>query len=111
MARSACEREKGWGMKRDQRFDVRGFTGIVQLKGYVLMLDGKQYIGVAGKISILSDEEVAGFEARGGETANWIARVEGPSGTVNILGCQIRMVHQLDGDLPADLTREYYRVP
>lgn len=94
-----------------QRFDTKGFTGIVQLKQYALMPDGKQYIGIAGKVSILSDQDVVGFKVAGGETANWIARVEGPTGSVNILGCQIKLVHQVDGELDPNLTREYYKVP
>lgn len=94
-----------------QRFDVSGFTGIVQLKQFALMPDGRQYIGVVGKVSIHRDEDVVGFKVAGGETANWIARVEGPGGTVNILGCQIKMVHQYDDGLPAELPKDFYPVP
>lgn len=93
------------------RFNASGFDGIVQLKQYALMPDGKQYIGVAGKVSILRDEDVVGWKVAGGETANWIARIEGPGGSVNILGCQIKMVHQFDDGLDSNLSREFYRVP
>lgn len=88
-------------------FNVKEFDGAVQLKQYAMMPDGKNYIGVVGKVSILSDKEVVGFEVRGSETANWIARVQGPSGSVNILGCQIKMVHQFD-TRPASFDSVYH---
>lgn len=94
-----------------QRFDVKEFTGIVQLKNYAVMPDGRNCIGVAGKVSVLSDEEVVGFKVKGGDTTNWICRVDGPNGSINILGCQIRMVHQFDGGLPEPMDSSYYRVP
>jgi hypothetical protein len=94
-----------------QRFDAKNFDGIVHLKQYALMPDGKQYIGIAGKISVVSDQEMVGFEVKGGETANWVLRVDGEGGSVNILGCQVKLVHQFDDGLPEDITREYYRVP
>lgn len=94
-----------------QRFNTEDFAGIVQFKQYALMPDGKQYIGVFGKVSILRDEEVVGFKVAGGETANWIARVTGLGGSVNILGCQIKVVHQFNNGIPDDLSRDYYQVP
>lgn len=97
--------------KKQQRFDPSGFTGVVQLKNYALMPDGRNCIAVAGKVSVLSDQEVVGFEVKGGDTANWICRVDGPTGSVNILGCQIKLVHQFDGALPESLDSNYYRVP
>lgn len=93
------------------QFNTKGFTGIVQMKTYNLMPDGRQYVGVAGKVSILADADVVGFEVKGSETANWIARVQGPTGSVNILGCQIRMVHQFDGELPPTPGDHFYQVP
>lgn len=100
-------------MAKGKRFDTDGFVGIVQLKGFAMMPDGRQYMGVAGKVSVLRDEEVVGFKVSGGETANWLCRVEGPSGSINILGCQVKLVHQFDGGLPPDLAsaNAYYEVP
>ncbi len=98
--------------KPAQRFDSKEFTGIVQLKQFAPMPDGRQYIGIAGKVSVVQDTEVIGFEVKGGDTANWGCRVDGPNGSVNILGCQIKLVHQFDGGLPESLdSGHYYRVP
>lgn len=94
-----------------KRFNPQEFTGIVQLKGYAVMPDGKQYIGVAGKVSVIKDEEMIGFEVRGGETANWLLRIDGPTGSINVLGCQVKLVHQFDSGLPDPLDSAYYRVP
>ena len=95
----------------EQRFDAKDFTGIVNLKHYTIMPDGKQYIAIAGQVSALSDKEVVGFEVKGGDTANWILRVDGPSSSVNILGCQVKLVHQYDGGLPDNLDSSVYVVP
>lgn len=91
-------------------FNVKNFDGAVQLKQYAMMPDGKQYIALVGKVSILGDSEVIDFEVKGSETANWIARVQGPNGSVNILGCQIKLVHQFDSGIPDDLDSAYYAV-
>lgn len=94
------------------RFNAKDFTGIVQLKTFAPIPDGRQYIGFAGRVSILSDKEVVDFEVKGGDTANWVARVDGPTGSINVLGCQIRMIHQYDDGLPSDLDAgHYYVVP
>lgn len=98
----------------EQRFNVKGFSGAVQLKQFALMPDGKQYIGISGKVSILSDEEMVGFKVSGGES-NWIARIDGEQGSVNVLGCQVRLVHQFDApNLPstfAEINTAFYQVP
>lgn len=91
-------------------FNVKGFDGAVQLKHYAMMPDGKQYIAIVGKVSILGDSEVISFEVKGSETANWIARIEGPGGSVNILGCQIKLVHQFNDGIPDALPADYYTV-
>lgn len=89
-------------------FNVKGFDGAVKLKHYSMMPDGKNYIAVCGKVSILSDSEVVNFEVKGSETANWIARVEGPNGSVNILGCQVRMIHQFNDGIPDNFDSVYH---
>lgn len=100
------------GASGTRHYNVTGFTGIVQLKNYAVMPDGRQYIGVAGKVSVLRDKDVLGFEVTGGE-ANWGCRIDGATGSINVLGCQIKLVHQFDGGLPADLgnANAYYQVP
>jgi hypothetical protein len=92
-------------------FNVKGFDGAVKLKHYSMMPDGKNYIAVVGKVSILGDSEVIDFEVKGSETANWIARVEGPGGSLNILGCQIEMIHQWSDGVPEPMDSTYYKVP
>lgn len=94
-----------------QKFDAQNFDGIVQLKQYAPAPDGRQYIGFAGKVSVLRDKDVVGFEVKGGDTANWVCRIEGRSGSINVLGCQIKLVHQFDGGLPEKLDAAYYLVP
>lgn len=94
-----------------QRFNPKEFAGVVQLKHYAMMPDGKQYIGIAGSCSVISDEEMVGFEVKGGDTANWVMRIDGPTSSVNVLGCQIRMAHQFDEGLPETIAHEYFRVP
>lgn len=98
-------------MGKNTRFDAQNFTGIVTLKNFTIMPNGRQCISVAGKVSVLTDKEVAGFEVKGGDTANWICRVDGPNGSVNILGCQVRLVHQFDDEMPEDLPTDVYLVP
>jgi hypothetical protein len=95
----------------ESRYNVNGFEGLVVLKQFNTYPDGKSYVGVAGKVSIQRDKDLVGFEVRGGDTANWALRVDGPSGSVTILGCQVRMVHQFDREIPDDLDPLFYRVP
>ena len=56
---------------------------------------GDFYHGIMGNIFILKDEDVTGFKVKGSES-NWIARVQNSLGSesINILGCQIRSIHQ-----------------
>lgn len=72
---------------------VDGFDGVVVMKQWLHHPDGRQYIGFIGKVSIISDENAVGFKVSGGES-NWIARVQGPTTSVNVLGCQIRGVYE-----------------
>lgn len=76
-------------------FNRNGFRGVVYLQEWIKHRDGRQYIGVAGRISILSDTELLGFKVKGTET-NWCARVEGKENAMNILGCQVRAVEVTD---------------
>jgi hypothetical protein len=85
-----------------QRLITDNFDGVVVLKQWMHYVDGRQYIGFAGKVSILSDEQAVGLKVTGGES-NWIARVQGPTSSINLLGCQIRGVHEGPvASLPSD---------
>ena len=82
-------------MPRDKpTLTATDFEGTVFLKHYLHFLDGRQYVAFHGRCTVYSDKDAVGFEAKGGETANWIVRVEGARGSMNILGCQIRAVYQ-----------------
>lgn len=87
------------------KLNATDFPGTVFLKHYQQFIDGRNYLGFHGRCTVLSDKDAVGFEAKGGETANWIVRVEGARGSMNILGCQIRSVYQGDevGDSNADI--------
>lgn len=73
-------------------FDAaKGFNGAVALKESFMLPDGRWIQVVVGRVRILQDEVIAGFKTRGTES-NWVARVEGATGAVNILGCQVRAI-------------------
>lgn len=77
------------------KFQVKGFSGTVTVRNWIRYQDGEQYDGFHGTVSLYTDVEATGFEAKGHDTANWIARIEGPSGdSVNLLGCQVTSVIQ-----------------
>lgn len=74
---------------KDPQFITKGFYGTVVLKDWMAYIDGQSYMGFTGRVSIIKDTELVGFEAHGNES-NWVARIEGPTQSVTILGCQIR---------------------
>lgn len=78
-------------------FDRRNFSGTVITKEWTPALDGRQFRMFTGRISILQDTEIVGFNVTDRES-NWLARVEGPTQSYNLLGCQIRgvIVHPAD---------------
>lgn len=88
-------------------FVTKDFGGSVILKEWVRWHDGRQFIGFTGRVSILQDEELVGFRVKGTES-NWVARVDGATESINILGCQVRAVHVHEG-LPT--TSEWLAVP
>jgi hypothetical protein len=77
-------------------YNARDFYGSIVLKDWVRWHDGRSYIGFTGRVSIVQDEELVGFRAKGNES-NWVARISGDTESVNILGCQIRagVVHSI----------------
>lgn len=74
------------------RLNVDGFVGTVMCMDWVYMPDGRLYRGIHGTISAMSDVEAVGWEAKGHNTANWLARIAGRTSSVNLMGCQVRMV-------------------
>lgn len=85
-------------------YDVKGFTGSVVLRNAMTMPDGRGYYNIAGKLSILSDEELLGFKVASPPDANWIVRVESIDGerSINVPGCQVASV--LQGEFDTDST-------
>ena len=73
----------------------KGFKGTVILHDWITdPTDGEHYMGFHGTVSVFADTEVVGFEAKGHGTANWMARVEGPTSSINLMGCQVRAIAQ-----------------
>ncbi len=85
------------------------FKGIVHLKEWIKLSNGKMYNGIYGWITVLTAIEAAGFNP-GDKEANWLVVVcedESPSEDsdhITINGCQIRgfetlkYTHALDKD-------------
>jgi len=65
--------------------------GTVQLIDWIPTPAGQQR-GIRGQIRIESDEDSVGFRARGANSANWMAHVEGETEKWHIFGCQIRAI-------------------
>lgn len=66
-------------------------VGTLILMDWIEDADGRDVKGYYGKVTIGTDEEVVGFKATGHNTANWVARVEGPEGeAITVMGCQVR---------------------
>lgn len=89
------------------QYVTQDFMGTVFLKDWLRWHDGRSYIGLVGKISIIQDEALVGFRTKGGES-NWVARIEGPSeDAVVILGCQVRGCYVGE---PSELAQDYLAV-
>lgn len=64
--------------------------------------------GVTGQVAVVASEDALGFTMRGGDHANWIALVTGPSGTVHVIpGCKVLSI-TLSDEIKSD---EYEAVP
>jgi len=83
-------------MGADLPYNLKQFTGFVQMRDAFLHPNGRWIHSIAGSISIYQDEELAGFKMRGTDS-NWAAVIEGAQGRMVVLGCQVRLVHS--GDL------------
>ncbi len=70
------------------------FAGIVYLKDWIRGIDGKQYMAIAGQVSIVEDKDLIGFKTRGTES-NWVANIKSvldSRSVLTVLGCQIRAI-------------------
>jgi len=73
--------------------------GTVHLMDWISAPRG-QVKSLRGHIQIVDDETGVGFRARGANSANWLARVTGPTQTWHIFGCQIRAITEHEEDAP-----------
>lgn len=64
--------------------------GTLILMDWMEDVDCKDVKGFYGKVSVGTDEEIVGFKATGHNTANWVARVEGETEAITVMGCQVR---------------------
>lgn len=82
-------------MAKKNKFNVDRFDGYVALKDWLVCPDSQTYLAIKGKISILKNIDVVGFDATNRE-ANFFVRVESNDGqkSMNIFGCQIKGIYQ-----------------
>jgi hypothetical protein len=74
------------------KLNIEQFEGTVVLKQSTWWMDGRSYAGFRGTVSVLEGKEALGFEVK--DESNWFARIEGKTASVNIPGCQVKMVVQ-----------------
>lgn len=104
----AEKRETGGFVYQPQRF-----RGVVHLKEWMRLSDGKNYIGVFGWVTISTAEEAFGFST-GPKESTWFAMVHGDeeiedeSSFISLLGCQIRGFEKLKPTWGLD--RDIFRV-
>lgn len=80
-------------MSEQAPFQLKDFTGWVVLQDWAATPDGQSFNIFAGRCSIYSAKEATGFDLVTERNANWLVRVEGPSGEAwNFPGCQVRAV-------------------
>lgn len=72
--------------------------GTLILMDWMESIDGHNIKGFYGNVFVGKDEAVVGFTATGHNTANWVARVEGPTEALTVMGCQVRAF--FEGGLP-----------
>lgn len=78
--------------------------GTVHLMDWISSPVG-QVRGITGDIEIVSDEDGVGFRARGANSANWLAKITGPTQVWYVFGCQIRTIcsHPTDAQMLVDV--------
>ncbi len=70
---------------------TKDFFGTVILKDWILTMDNRQVRALTGRLTLVKDEEIAGFKVHGTES-NWGMRIVGHREQWTVLGCQIRAV-------------------
>ena len=90
-----------------QQFQIKNFYGTVFLKEWMRSLSGIDFLQIRGKISVVKDTELVGFEVTGKGTENWAVRVVGEKEQWTILGCQIRAVVAHEQDAPVSSHNAY----
>ena len=89
------------------RLNVTDLAATVVCMDWIGYTDGGLYRGFHGKVSVYSAQDAVGFEPTGHNSANWFARVVGPTSAVTLMGCQVRAF--IEG--PAPTTREFLILP
>jgi hypothetical protein len=88
------------------KLERENFYGTVLLKDWFRHIDGRNYCGVTGTVSVFSDIEATGFESKGGH--NWMAHVTGSDDTqITILGCQIKAFTK-HGNTPFIIDQDFW---
>lgn len=64
--------------------------GTLILMDWMEDINGDMVKGFYGDVYVSADTDVVGFEAKGHNSANWIARVQGDHEAMTLMGCQIR---------------------
>lgn len=80
--------------------------GTLILMDWMEDVDGHLVKGFYGDVYVSADVDTVGFEAKGHNSANWIARVQGTTEAVTVMGCQVRAFRESSGDP----THNAYRV-
>ncbi len=79
-------------------FIRKGFTGTVMLTDWMTALhNGNSYVALSGVVSVLSAEELLGFDVNDRDS-RWAAVIEGPTQRYVIPGCKVRGVVSHPGD-------------
>lgn len=73
-----------------RELQIERFYGSVSLVEWLTAIDGEQYLVLTGEVSVLEAAKVVGFAIKHDPTANWIARIDGPTQSYNIPGCKVR---------------------
>lgn len=64
--------------------------GTLMLMDWIEDTSGDMLKGYYGDVYVGTDVETVGFAATGHNTANWVARVEGETEAITLMGCQVR---------------------
>jgi hypothetical protein len=67
------------------------FDGMVFLNDWITLPTGHVVMGIGGSITCYDAEKKVGLRPPRGD-ATWIAKVEGPTGTIHIFGCQVKAI-------------------